>query len=73
MYFYNQKYIKNRADLTFGFNKFIAVNTGADGAVPIDSIVRPFAPDSRADNSFKIDESLDQQVDRSTSISDNIM
>ena len=73
MYFYNQKYIKNRADLTFGFNKFIAVNTGADGAVPIDSIIRPFAPDSRADNSFKIDESLDQQVDRSTSISENLM
>lgn len=73
MYFYNQKYIKNRADLTFGFNKFIAVNTGADGAVPIDSIVRPFAPDSRADNSFKIDESLDLQGDRSTSIGDNLM
>lgn len=73
MYFYNQKYIKNRADLTFGFNKFIAVNTGADGAVPIDSIIRPFSPDSRADNSFRIDQSLDLQGDRSTSIGDNLM
>lgn len=73
MYFYNQKYIKNRADLTFGFNKFIAVNTGGDWAVPIDSIIRPFAPDSRADNSFKIDQSLDLQGDRSTSIWDNLM
>lgn len=73
MYFFNQRYIKNQSELTFGFNKFIAVNTGADGAVPIDSIVKPFRPDSSADNSFKIDQSLDLQVERSTSIGDNLL
>lgn len=73
MYFYNQKYIKNSSDLSFWFNKFIAVNTWTDWNVSIDSIIRPFKPDSNADNSFKIDQSLDLQWDRSTSISDNLM
>lgn len=27
MYFYNKRYVQNKADLTFGFNKFIAVDT----------------------------------------------
>lgn len=68
MYFYNKKYLENPNNLQFGFNKFIALNTGVDGAVPIDSIVKPFRPDARADWTLTMDASMDQQVERSTSM-----
>ena len=71
MYFYNDKYLdKNK--LAFGFNKFIPVSTKQDWAVSLDSIITSFKPDSRADNSYIIDQDLDKQVERATSIGANI-
>lgn len=71
MYFYNDKYLdKNK--LSFGFNKFIPVSTKQDGAVSLDSIVTAFRPDTRADNSYLIDQDLDKQLEKSTSIGANI-
>jgi len=71
MYFYNDKYLdKNK--LAFGFNKFIPVSTKQDGAVSLDSIITSFKPDSRADNSYIIDQDLDKQVERAVSIGANI-
>ncbi len=71
MYFYNDKYLdKNK--LAFGFNKFIPVSTKQDGAVSLDSIITSFKPDSRADNSYIIDQDLDKQIERATSIGANI-
>lgn len=68
MYFFNKKYI-NGQNLSFGFNKFIPIDTGMDGNIAIDNIVKPFRPDARADWSLTIDETLDRQSERSTSIS----
>ena len=70
MYFYNDKYIdKNK--LSFGFNKFIPVTTKADWAVNLDSIITSFKPDARADNSYVVDQDLERQIERSTSIGAN--
>lgn len=70
MYFYNDKYIdKNK--LSFGFNKFIPISTKADGAVNLDSIITSFKPDSRADNSYTVDQDLERQIERATSIGAN--
>ena len=71
MYFYNEKYIGNKSDLQFGFNKFIGVNTEDDGPVPLDNIITAFRPDSSSGNTMQINQMLDQQVDRSTFMSDN--
>lgn len=68
MYLYNQRYVKNRGDLAFGFNKNIAIDTGADGAVNLDAIVRPLTRDFRADWSFQIEQSLDRQVEGGLSV-----
>lgn len=68
MYFYNKKYIQNKSDLTFWFNKFIAVDTWMDWAINLDAIVRPFRPDLWIDTTVAIDQLLDKQVERSTSI-----
>ena len=71
MYFYNEKYLdKNK--LSFGFNKFIPVSTKQDWAVNLDSIITAFRPDTRADNSYLIDQDLDKQLEKSTSIGANI-
>jgi len=66
MYMYNTRLIKNKEDLNFGFNKLIAVN-------PLEweglwNAAAPIQRDVRADNSFVIDDSLDRQVESSTSI-----
>lgn len=68
MYLYNQRYVKNRGDLAFGFNKMIAIDTGSDGAVSLDSIVRPMTKDFRSDWSFQIEQSLDRQVEGGLSV-----
>lgn len=71
MYFYNDKYLdKNK--LSFWFNKFIPVSTKQDGAVSLDSIITAFRPDTRADNSYLIDQDLDKQLEKATSIGANI-
>lgn len=68
MYLANQRYVKSKTDLSFGFNKFLMVDTGQDGPVNLDSVIRPMQKDFRADNSFVIDDSLDRQVESSLSI-----
>lgn len=71
MYFYNERYIdKNK--LSFWFNKFIPINTKTDVAVNLDSIITSFKPDSKADNSYLIDQDLDKQLEKATSIGANI-
>ena len=71
MYFYNDKYL-NKSKLAFWFNKFIPVTTKQDWAVNLDSIIRPYRPDSRADGSYVVSNDMDNQVERATSIGANI-
>ena len=71
MYFYNDKYLdKNK--LWFGFNKFIPVSTKQDWAVDLNTIITAFRPDSKADDSYSIDQDMDRTVERATSIGANI-
>jgi len=67
MYFYNQKYL-NKNKLSFWFNKFIPVETKQDWPIDLNTIITAFRPDSRADNSYTIDQDLDRQIERATSI-----
>lgn len=68
MYLYNKDYVSGK-DLAFGFNKGIPISTGIDGAsVNLDNIVRPVQKDLRIDTSFAVEQSLDRQVEKSTSI-----
>lgn len=66
MYMYNTRMLKNKSDLDFGFNKLIAVNPLE--WEPLDNAIQPLRKDFRADNSYLIENSLDQQVERATSI-----
>ena len=66
MYMYNTRLIKNKEDLNFGFNKLIATNPLEWES--LNNAVAPIQRDFRADNSFVIDDSLDRQVESSTSI-----
>lgn len=66
MYIYNTRLIKNRWDLDFGFNKMIGVNPLE--WEPLDNVIKPIQKDFRADNSYLIEESLDAQVEKATSI-----
>ena len=66
MYLRNTRLIKNKWDLDFGFGKVV-------DATPLEweslaNAVAPIQRDVRADNSFVIDDSLDRQVESSTSI-----
>ena len=68
MYLYNKDFVNGR-DLSFGMNKGIPVSTGIDGAqVSLGNIVAPIQKDLRIDTSFAIEQSLDRQVEKSTSI-----
>ena len=67
MYLYNTDYVK-WSDLWFGFNKFIPYKSGLDGAVNPQSVVSPIVPNTRVDTSLTIDQTLDTQVEKSTSI-----
>lgn len=71
MYFYNDKYLEKNK-LGFGFNKFIPVSTKQDWAVDLNTIITAFRPDSRADDSYIIDNDMDKSVERATSIGANI-
>ena len=66
MYLYNTRLIKNKEDLNFGFNKLVAANP-LEGE-SLGNAVAPITRDFRADNSYIIDNSLDQQVEASTSV-----
>jgi len=67
MYLYNKDYVAGK-DLNFWFNKKIPVTSWVQWAVNLDTIVRPIQKDLRIDSSFAVDQSLDRQVERSTSI-----
>ena len=66
MYLYNTRLIKNRSDLDFGFNKMIWVNPLE--WEPLNNAITPIQKDFRADNSYLIEQSLDAQVEKATSI-----
>lgn len=66
MYLRNTRLIKNKADLEFGFNKIVDVNPLEWES--LNNSVVPLQRDVRADNSYVIDDSLDKQVEASTSI-----
>ena len=67
MYTYNTRLIKNKADLDFGFNKLVP--TTPLEWESLNNAIQPIQRDVRADNSFVIDNSLNQQVSDITSIS----
>lgn len=66
MYLYNTRLVKNKTDLDFGFNKLIPVNPLEWESVQ--NAIQPLSKDFRADNSYLVDDSLDKQVQDSTSI-----
>ena len=66
MYMYNTRLIKNKEDLNFGFNKLVATNPLEWES--LNNAVQPIQRDVRADQSFIIDDSLDRQVESSTSV-----
>lgn len=66
MYLRNTRLIKNKSDLDFWFNNIIDVNP-LEGE-SLQNAVQPLQRDFRADNSYIIDDSLDKQVEASTSI-----
>ena len=66
MYLFNSRLIKNKTDLDFWFNKLISVNPME--WEPLDNAIRPMQKDFRTDNSYILDDSLDRQVQSSTSI-----
>ena len=68
MYLFNKDFVSSK-DLAFWFNKGIPVSTGLDGAsVNLGNIVAPIQKDLRVDTSFAVEQSLDRQVEKSTSI-----
>lgn len=66
MYLYNTRLIKNKTDLDFWFNKLVGANPLEWES--LNNAVAPISRDFRADNSFVIEQSLDRQVEESTSI-----
>ena len=67
MYLYNADYVKG-SDLGFGFNKYIPFKSGVDGPINPQSIVSPIVPNTRVDTSITIDQTMDRQIEKSTSI-----
>lgn len=66
MYLRNTRLIKNKAELDFGFNKIIDANPLEWESLA--NAVIPLQRDVRADNSYLIEDSLDKQIEASTSI-----
>ena len=67
MYLFNADYVKG-SDLGFGFNKFIPFKSGVDGPINPQNIVSPIIPNTRIDSTMTLTQSLDRQVEKSTSI-----
>ena len=65
-YLRNTRMIKNKGDLEFGFNKVIDANPLAGESLR--EALTPIQKDLRADNSYILDDSMDRQVEASTSI-----
>lgn len=66
MYLRNTRLIKNKAELDFWFNKIIDANPLEWES--LNNAVIPLQRDVRADNSYLIEDSLDKQIEASTSI-----
>lgn len=66
MYLRNTRLIKNKADLDFWFNKVVDVNPLEWES--LSNAVTPLQRDVSANNSYVLDDSLDKQVEASTSI-----
>ncbi len=64
MYVANSRFIQDRTDLDFGFNKVIFANPLE--WENLDNVMKPIQRDFRADNSYLIDNSLDSQLSRVT-------
>ena len=67
MYIYNKDYVSGK-DLSFGFNKWIPVTTKLNGPVSLDSLIRPIQRDLKIDTSILVEQLMDKQVEKSTSI-----
>jgi len=70
MYLYNKDYVSGK-DLAFWFNKWIPISTGINWPqVNLQNLVSPVAKDLRIDTSITVDQLMDRQVEKSTSIWD---
>ena len=67
MYIYNKSYV-NGKDLTFWFNKWIAVDTKLNWNINLNNIIAPVQKDLRIDTSIQVEQLMDRQVEKSTSI-----
>jgi hypothetical protein len=68
MYLYNKDYVSGK-DLSFWFNKGIPISTWINWPqVNLQNLVSPVAKDLRIDTSITVDELMDRQVEKSTSI-----
>ena len=70
MYLYNKDYVSWK-DLAFWFNKWIPISTGINWPqVNLQNLVSPVSKDLRIDTSITVDQLMDRQVEKSTSIWD---
>lgn len=70
MYLYNTDVV-DKKDLNFWFNKGIPVKMGMWGEqFNINNVLTPIQRDTKVDTSFQVEDSLDRQVEKSTSIWD---
>jgi len=68
MYLYNKDYVSGK-DLSFGFNKGIPISTGINWPqVNLQNLVSPVSKDLRIDTSITVEQLMDKQVEKSTSI-----
>ena len=68
MYLYNKDYVSGK-DLAFWFNKGIPISTGINWPqVNLQNLVSPIAKDLRIDTSITVEQLMDRQVEKSTSI-----
>lgn len=67
MYIYNKQYVSGK-DLSFWFNKWIPVDTKLNGNVNLSNIIAPVQKDLRIDTSIQVEQLMDRQVEKSTSI-----
>lgn len=68
MYLYNKDYVSGK-DLSFWFNKGIPISTWINWPqVNLQNLVSPVSKDLRIDTSITVDELMDRQVEKSTSI-----
>lgn len=69
MYIYNKDYI-NSKDLSFWFNKWIPVTSWFAWPVNLWNLITPVQKDLRIDTSITVEQLMDRQVEKSTSIWD---